>query len=439
MKKSIFIALLGVIVNTVNAQSIFPTDGSNVGIGTTSPAYSLDINKSTASLNLNGSGFGNSGASINLLGWAASSKNWQIGVANIGYDGLMFSSSTSIGGATFTTPAMLINSNGNVGIGTVTPSAKLSLVGTTTLTPFTSQIGGAGIWQFGQNVGAGSNDDTFGFYSTTFGPGHSYAPILQMNSANGNVLLAPNSGNVGIGTATPAGGLQIHNNVGYIDNSNNQLVLSNSGYRNSESGTLNPDNAGMAFYFTNYESGVKHYDRTLDIRVRGASDGTFGAGMIRFFANDYTSGSVEREIMRIHGNGNVGIGTTDPGIYKLAVNGTIHSKAVIIDLIGWPDYVFKKDYQLMPLAQVKSYIDQNQHLPGLPSDKEVEGKGLDVGEMNKLLSKKVEELTLYLIEKDKEINEQKETNKQQQATNQCLEQKFNKLAAQLNELSKQQH
>lgn len=109
-------------------------------------------------------------------------------------------------------------------------------------------------------------------------------------------------------------------------------------------------------------------------------------------------------------NGNVGIGTTNPGSYKLAVNGTIHSKSVIIDLIGWPDYVFKKDYKLMPLAQVKTYIDQNQHLPGLPTDKQVESKGLDVGEMNKLLTKKVEELTLYLIdlkaEKDKKEKEQ---------------------------------
>jgi len=102
----------------------------NLGIGTTSPQFSLDINKLTSSLNLNGTGFGNSGALINLLGWANSSRNWQIGVANIGYDGLMFTPSTTTGGTAFTTPAMIINSNGNVGIGTTSANANLHLVGT---------------------------------------------------------------------------------------------------------------------------------------------------------------------------------------------------------------------------------------------------------------------------------------------------------------------
>jgi hypothetical protein len=134
-------------------------------------------------------------------------------------------------------------------------------------------------------------------------------------------------------------------------------------------------------------------------------------------------------------NSSVSIGATDPGNYKLAVNGTIHSKAVIIDLVGWPDYVFKKDYQLMPLAQVKSFIDQNQHLPGLPTDKEVEAKGLDVGEMNKLLTKKVEELTLYLIdlktEKDKENKEQEAKTKAQEAKLTDQQKQIDQLSAQL--------
>jgi len=120
--------------------------------------------------------------------------------------------------------------------------------------------------------------------------------------------------------------------------------------------------------------------------------------------------------LAVTGTGNVGIGIANPQ-EKLAVNGTVHSKKVIVDLVGWPDYVFKNDYKLMPLAQVKSYIDQNQHLPGLPSDKEVESKGLDVGEMNKLLTKKVEELTLYLIdlktEKDKKESALEVANKEQ--------------------------
>jgi len=112
--------------------------------------------------------------------------------------------------------------------------------------------------------------------------------------------------------------------------------------------------------------------------------------------------------MRITSTGNVSIGTTDPGIYKFGVNGTIHSKAVVVDLNGWTDYVFKPTYNLRPLSEVKTYIDKNHHLPDIPSEKEVVEKGLDLGIMNKLLTKKVEELTLYLIEKDKMINKQQE-------------------------------
>jgi hypothetical protein len=103
-------------------------------------------------------------------------------------------------------------------------------------------------------------------------------------------------------------------------------------------------------------------------------------------------------------NGNLGIGIANPQ-NKLDVNGTIHSKSVLIDLNGWADYVFKPTYQLRPLTEVKKYIDQNKHLPEVPSEQEILKKGLNVGEMNKLLMKKVEELTLYLIEKDKQINE----------------------------------
>ncbi len=102
--------------------------------------------------------------------------------------------------------------------------------------------------------------------------------------------------------------------------------------------------------------------------------------------------------------GNVGIGKTNPQ-NKLDVNGTIHSKSVLIDLNGWSDYVFKKEYRLPSLTEVKTYIDQHQHLPEIPSEREMVKNGLDVSEMNKLLMKKVEELTLYLIEKDQQDEE----------------------------------
>ncbi len=148
---------------------------------------------------------------------------------------------------------------------------------------------------------------------------------------------------------------------------------------------------------------------TNNIKFGDATPGYLTAGTVGIFL----SNNVGTPVFTVLHTGNVGIGQTNPQ-NKLDVNGTIHSKAVTIDLNGWSDYVFKKDYQLRPLSEVKDYIDQNQHLPEIPSEQEMIKKGLDVGEMNKLLMKKVEELTLYLIEKDQKEKDQEITLKKQQ-------------------------
>jgi len=112
--------------------------------------------------------------------------------------------------------------------------------------------------------------------------------------------------------------------------------------------------------------------------------------------------------------GNVGIGTSDTHGFKLSVNGNIRAQEIKVEAGPWPDYVFKPTYNLLPLDQVKAYIDKNQHLPEMPSEQEVAKEGINLGEMNKLLTKKVEELTLYLIEKDKEVKELKLQSKKDQ-------------------------
>jgi hypothetical protein len=71
----------------------------------------------------------------------------------------------------------------------------------------------------------------------------------------------------------------------------------------------------------------------------------------------------------------------------------------------WADYVFDEDYDLMSLSEVESFIKENKHLPDVPSAKEVKKDGLDVAEMNATLLKKVEELTLHIIELEKKVNE----------------------------------
>jgi hypothetical protein len=108
--------------------------------------------------------------------------------------------------------------------------------------------------------------------------------------------------------------------------------------------------------------------------------------------------------MRIHYNGNVGIGTsTTTPDEKLTVKGKIHTQEVKVNLLGSlvPDYVFAKDYNLATLKEVETYIIKNSHLPEIPSAKEVEKNGLLLAEMNMKLLKKIEELTLYAIEQEK--------------------------------------
>ncbi len=105
--------------------------------------------------------------------------------------------------------------------------------------------------------------------------------------------------------------------------------------------------------------------------------------------------------------GNLGIGTysfIDNGTtYKLSVNGAVRAHSVKV-YTDWADYVFEPDYKLPSLAEVENFIIQNGHLKDIPSANEVEEKGIELGEMNKLLLQKIEELTLYTIELKKELD-----------------------------------
>jgi hypothetical protein len=179
--------------------------------------------------------------------------------------------------------------------------------------------------------------------------------ILAIPTYNANFQF---DGKLGIGTSTePVAALEVNGNI-FTSSQSNYLQF----------GT----NSGTAPY------------------VSGSTEGHLALG---------TANSAKLWVLQ---NGNVGIGTSTPAV-KLSVNGDIKAKKLLVSQAGWPDYVFDASYKLPSLKQVDRFITKHKHLPDLPSAKEVEEKGISVGDQQALLLKKIEELTLYLIKQDQQI------------------------------------
>ncbi|WP_461630280.1 hypothetical protein [Labilibaculum euxinus] len=239
--------------------------------------------------------------------------------------------------------------NGNVGIGTTSPVYKsvISNDGAAGL-----EIDPAGL-QFPDGVGM----HTYNRTTNTYVPFQIYSSKLILNG-----------GNVGIGTNKPVARLEVNGDISLARTHKIKFLEVVGGgdraYIRSTNGTNGEDYNSLIF--------------------------AVNAG---------------NESMIIKSDGNVGIGTTTTGTHKLAVNGTIGAREIKIEATGWSDFVFENDYQLKNLEEVESYITKNNHLPDVPSEKEVLKNGIQLGEMNAKLLQKIEELTLYMIEQNKEIKE----------------------------------
>jgi hypothetical protein len=220
----------------------------------------------------------------------------------------------------------------------------------------------------------------------------------------GNDIFNYNTGNVGVGTGNLTAKFTVYESLplGSAAKST-RLLTSVSGFTNGNIVQNNiwlvRNTAGMDFITSRVHDAI-------------AIDTSFGIPQVNtrtWWERDPTQdvqswGTAATTYFTIK-QGFVGIGTTSPQ-EALSVNGNIRAKQVKVEIANWPDYVFAKEYYLPSLQAVKIYIEQNQHLPEVPSEQEMAREGLNVGEMNKLLMKKVEELTLYMIEKDKEIKNQ---------------------------------
>jgi hypothetical protein len=149
-------------------------------------------------------------------------------------------------------------------------------------------------------------------------------------------------------------------------------------------------------YGTSYAEGARIYGIASE-HWTGSGNGT---DIVFATTANQQIGTQTRAIIK--NDGNFGIGVLNPS-EKLSVNGNIKAKKIIVSQTGWPDYVFAPAYKLRPLNELAAFIQKNQHLPDMPSAKDVEEKGISVGDNQALLLKKIEELTLYLIQLD-EVN-----------------------------------
>ena len=316
----------------------------------------------------------------------------------------------------WTSNGNIISTTQNVGIGTTTPIFKLDVNGDirvkNIIMPVGSQLTPAlgHIFQYA--------DLDMGHYALGWmnDPWHEGGSTLWQSGFGGIKFFTEGkyrmginrAGNIGIGTENPTQKLEVNGNI-----KTNNLILPSGGRVTMQ----------LSDVFTYQEQKIGHYALAWMSDSWSAGSNTLwqsGFGGIKFF----TEGKYRMGIDRA---GNVGVGTENP-TQKLDVNGnikgtnfyangTVFANEVKVEATKWSDFVFDKEYKLLPLEEVKAHIEEYKHLPDVPSEKQVLEEGIDVAEMQAKLLQKIEELTLYVIQQD--------------AKNKALEQEMKELKASL--------
>jgi hypothetical protein len=285
---------------------------------------------------------------------------------------------------------LLDSENDFVGIRVASPKAQL-VVGST----FGASISGAtcGKGVFGSNLAVYQGGDNHCQLYTPYN--HTSYGYSGMVSSWGNLTFYTASGTTIAGeVVTPSSRIFVRGSDGYIGVGTNSPLSKLS---------IQSGNRATAYY-----NGLAIYSYNDGSKIRSSLSATSDDNGRLNLYNSSTSLKVQ---INADGNsyfnsGNVGIGTTSPDA-KLEVNGDIRAERIDVVSDITSDFVFEDDYNLRTLEEVESFVKENKHLPEIPSAKDLEGQTYSVGEMDDLLLRKVEELTLYVIELKKEIEKLK--------------------------------
>ncbi len=300
-----------------------------------------------------------------------------------------------------TTRNYLYNSIDSVGIGTSTPDEKLHIVNgkiymqdnRTGQNPHVifdvpaTNLKEAGL-QFKRS---GDTLASINYRENTSVP--NYIKLAVSSAGTGADLVINSNGNTGLGVIEPLVKLHVYDRLG------SEVVR-----LEAETPTIqlrrrtSPAN-GFPVTFTDVGFVQTSGD---NLRIGTNSDNDFGKFVVR------TNGA---DRLFVDASGNVSIGTTATAAgYMLNVGGKAICEELKVQLEGaWPDYVFDEKYKLTPLNELQKFVDTHNHLPNIPSAKDVKANGIEVGDMQRRMMEKIEELTLYILEMKKEMDVLKQT------------------------------
>jgi len=392
---------------TASTTLPFSFSNMNVGIGTTTPTGKLSLYDAAAVVGLN-------------LQSSTGSKFWLSANSTDMFIGAVNTSTTP------TTGPIVIDAGGMVGVGGLPITGKTLSINGTTTSNVAFKTATATIATMGWNGSSMSVSSTvaatpFTFSNMNVGIGTTTAPTNALE-VNGTIKATNVIDATGVSIAS-----KWTKNSDKSITSSFPVTINSTAIENYElsvgglSGPYSTGNAHQGIYISSFGgnslysgtfAGNAIYARANGYNGTPGYSGYFEGGN---FLISRMNQSATPDLM-VNNDGNVSIGTktiyTTPGIptdiFKLSVNGKIACKELNVD-VHWADFVFDPNYKLLKLSEVESYINDNKHLPDIPSAEDVEKKGIGIGDMQSKMMQKIEELTLYIITQEKNIQKQQAT------------------------------